>query len=502
MALNRRELLGGLGAASASAILWAMGCRAQEQDTLGARADADDVAAWLRSAVVKLATAFPAQAATAHALAVSRARVTAAVDVLGRGVSRGHVEGVVLRVQRRDGAWHEEVTADLSRAGVDALAERLTERPGARDGAPRRGGPAFGPPAKLVAGPSSDADDPLALHDRELLERVDAMASADTAISSRIVYAASVLDIDDTTLWSVALGRQRAQRSVRVRRSVTRVAWNGTRPVVSELARGWRGGVDDLAFAPAEIQRVSEDALALMTPGELADGDYDVELAPAIVATVLDAAARELLTSAAARRPEVAARLAVGAAVASPLLSLVDDPTAAAAYGGFAFDDEGADAQPVPLLVGGRVVGRFADRAGAGDAAAGRGRRPGHLGPLEAAASHLRLAVGGGTRGKLVGRGLVLDGARGCVIDPSSDRVVISARRADAVGGGDATGRKWADVEVVGELGALLAAVSAVSADALTVPIRDEAEGLPRWRSIETPAIATRAHVRARRRST
>ena len=79
---------------------------------------------------------------------------------------------------------------------------------------------------------------------------------------------------------------------------------------------------------------------------------------------------------------------------------------------------------------------------------------------------------------------------------------MISARRADAVGGGDTTGRKWADVEIVGELGALLAAVTAVSAEAVTFPLRDEVAGSPRWRSIETPAIATHAHVRARRRAT
>ena len=499
MTINRRELLGGLGAASASAVLWAFGCRPPAQDTLGVRADSDDVLGWLRDAVSRVAAAFPAQASTAHALACARTRATAAIDVLGRGVSRGRSEGVVLRVRTPDGTWREEATANLSRDGIDAVARALTH--GGLLAVPP---PEFGAAAVLAVTPSSADDDPRTLHDRDLLDRVDAMASADVAMSSRIVYAASVLDIDDATLWSVAIGRQRAQRIVRVRRAVTRVAWNGTRPVIGELQRGWRGGVDALAFAADEIESVSEAALALMTPGELSDGDYDVELAPAIVASVIDTAARELLTSSAARRPEVAARLAIGATLASPMLSLVDDPTAPDAYGGFPFDDEGTDAAAVPLLDAGRVVGRLGDRASAAaaDAVAGRGRRPGHLGPLEAAPSHLRLAPGTGTRGKLVGSGLVVDGARGCVLDPSSNRVVIGARRADAITGGDASGRKWADVEIVGELGALLAAVSAVSADARTFPIRDEVDGLPRWRSIEAPALATRAHVRARRRAT
>jgi len=50
-----------------------------------------------------------------------------------------------------------------------------------------------------------------------------------------------MIDIDDATVWSVAQGRDLEQRLVRVRRSITRVAWNGTRPIVSEASRGWTG---------------------------------------------------------------------------------------------------------------------------------------------------------------------------------------------------------------------------------------------------------------------
>ena len=55
----------------------------------------------------------------------------------------------------------------------------------------------------------------------------------------------AAVDVDDAQVWSVSAapgpgaGKDREQRLVRVRRSVTRVAWNGTRPVVAEAARGW-----------------------------------------------------------------------------------------------------------------------------------------------------------------------------------------------------------------------------------------------------------------------
>jgi hypothetical protein len=44
--------------------------------------------------------------------------------------------------------------------------------------------------------------------------------------------------------------------------------------------------------------------------------------------------------------------------------------------------------------------------------------------------------------------------------------------------------------------------VSAVSSDAETISYRDEVEGLPTWRSIETPSLLARGIVRARRRPT
>jgi TldD protein len=480
-------MLGTFGVASAQTLLWALGCHSAPKGVQHVVGNAGAVRTWLHDAVAALRGA---GLDSPHALAVSRRRTTAAIDVLGSGVSRGRGDGVVLTVRDKDGTAREHATSELSADGVADAVQALIAR---SVGAPARVD--FGKPQVWNAGAAE-------LDDGVLLARVEQMAVRDDALSSRIVYQAAAIDIDDAHAWSVAPGHDLEQRLVRVRRSATRVAWNGTRPIVSDVARAWIGGIDDQDLSTAEIGDATRAALLLMTPGTFEDGEYGVVLSPEVAAAIIDAAVDALLTSSAARRPEVAKRLAIGAHVASPLLTLVDDPTAEGAYGGFHFDDEGELAAPVLLLDHGHVVGRVADRGGviAGlAAAAGRGRRPGLLGRVEPAASHLKLAPGDGERDQLLADGFVLDGALGAVVDPASDRLVVAIARAREVRGGRVTGRVFADLELVGDLATVLASVQAASKQTATLGVRDEVGGLPRWRSIETPWLRARGWMRGRR---
>jgi TldD protein len=182
---------------------------------------------------------------------------------------------------------------------------------------------------------------------------------------------------------------------------------------------------------------------------------------------------------------------------------LIDDPGAAGAYGGFAFDDEGVAASPITLLDHGRLADRLGDRAAVlGDraAVAGRGRRPGHVGRLAPMPSHLRLVPGTAHRRSLVDDGWSLEGKVGAVFDPASDRIVVEVARARELKHGNETGRVFADVELVGELAPLLASVSGVAAQTAVSVRRDELAGEPLWRSIEAPWLRARAMIRARRR--
>jgi predicted Zn-dependent protease len=470
--LDRREMLGALGIAGASTLVWACGGggRVVRQNAQ----IRDDVRGWLRDAVAKLAAVYP----TVHALAVSRRRTTAALDIVGMGIGHAGRDGVVLAVRDRSGQWREHATSELSQQGVNNAVKTLV----GRDVRPGRVSFPAPPPRPNAAAIPSDL---------ELEKRVRALATTDSLSSSRIVYWASLLDIDDATVWSISPVHDREQRLVRVRKRAIRAAWAGTRPIVAEAERGWIGGVDDFGL-DGRVQAATEAALLLTTPGTFDDKDYDVLLDPSVTANLVDAGTRATLTASALRRPEVKNR---AASMASKHITLVDDPTVPFAYGGFRFDDEGQPAAAVTLIDAGRAVGVLADGG------KGRARRPGHVGPIEAMPSHLRLAAGTVDARSLRGDGFLLEGGQHAVFDPTTDRVVVTAARARELKSGIETGRVFADVELVGTMTALLGNVGAVSKETDVVSRRDDSDGEPMWRSIEAPYLASRGVVRMRRRA-
>ena len=171
-------------------------------------------------------------------------------------------------------------------------------------------------------------------------------------------------------------------------------------------------------------------------------------------------------------------------------MTLVDDPTVAGAYGGFRFDDAGEPAAAVPLIDRGKLVGRIARelRRRAHRACSSRrrrtcGSRPGSSESALALESRL-LARGPSRRARRSGE------------RPRRDRGAARARdrsTASAPGGCTPTSSS----------SAISRRCSPRSRDATkatrVIGLRDERDGLPRWRSIEAPWLRARGLVRARR---
>ena len=200
-----------------------------------------------------------------------------------------------------------------------------------------------------------------------------------------------------------------------------------------------------------------------MTPGTFSDGVHDLVLAPDVIAGILDAATRPVWTTRAARRPEITARFAPDQMIGSPVVTVVDDPTVAGAYGGFHFDDAGELATAVPLIDRGKLVGRIA-----------RELRPGHAGMLKPMPSHLRFTPGTSESALALKAGFSLEGHRNVLVDPASDRVVIAVQRALEVEHGQRTGRVYADIELVGDLTALLGSITDATKATRVIGLRDE----------------------------
>ena len=527
MSVRRREVLATLGIGSASSLLWAFGCSAPTRAVRRAPQVSDDVRLWLRDAVERLTAVYP----TVHALAVSRHRTTAAHDVLGAGIASLRADGVVLTVRDRDGMCREHVTSSLTAEGVAAAATALGARRARK-------------PIDFGAAPARPAEPP-SIDDADLRRRVERLLHADAALSRRIVYAAALIDVDDAIVWSIAPGRDLEQRLVRIRLTATRAGWNATRPVARELERAWSGALDDHSLTDDEIAATSETILEQMTPGTFDDGARAVVLDPSVVALLADTITRTLLTAGARHPADL---------LASPLFTLVDDPTAPGAYGGFAFDDEGQPAAPLTLVDAGRIIARLADLSTAGTAgrsldgstrgtghgdgsadetgrttagapgvsgagrtvagwpevaAPGRGRRAGHLGRVAPRSSHLVVSTGNVATSELYSDGFLLEAGIEAFLDPATGHLRIACGRARELKAGSTTGRIYPDVELVGSLTDLLSAIDAVAREPVSFALRaphialvDPATTDPaaaRWASIAAPALRSHAFLRARR---
>ncbi|MFT3694361.1 MAG: metallopeptidase TldD-related protein [Kofleriaceae bacterium] len=478
MTWNRREVLAGLGIAGAH--LLAFGCGSPPPVARPRYEVSGEIRSWLREAV-ELMSGGRNGDTTGTALAVSRRHTAAAEDVLGAGVGHARADGVVLRYWTGAGGVRpfEQATSELSRDGVMNAARILVKG----SPAPRRVD--FGPPPQPAPTPKPDPDQ---LDDAMYLQRLAAVDKRETGLSSRIVYAANLLEVDDAMVWFVGPRRDYEQRLFRVRRKLTRVAWNGTRPIISEVSRAWRGGLDDEQFSDDDLAYAREIALSLMTPGSFDDGEYEVVLAPDVVAALVDAAARTVYSLRSIDLPEVTARVTSGL-IASPSVTIVDDPTKAHAYGSFEFDDEGEVASPIGIVDRGKFTKPLH-----------RVRRPGHSGPAETPPSHLVVSPGTISSALVPQRGFRLEGDRGVSIDPASDRCVIAAQRAVEFDKGQRTGRQFTDIELVGTLSGLLGTFGDATSATKSIGIRDDRDGLPCWRSVDAPAIRAKGTLRARRR--
>lgn len=460
---TRRDLLRAVGAGASALALAPLGCATTPPPVHATpEIDADRLRDALRAAVEVVG----ARLATPVAFATVRRRLRAVVDLDQRGLAVEQRMLALVGGRDRLGRWHERGTDDLSPASVAALASELAT------------GPADGPGARAaVARTVRDhvaiGRDPRAVARRTWLEQADALARRVAAhASSRIVYRAAWLVSDDDETWIIGTGVDHRQRVVRGAVGAAMVTWHGRRPVAGEATTAGRWVPEAEQLTDDALARAADDALTLFTPGGAPEGETTVVLAPDVVAAILD----RLLA-----RPALAATI-----TPAPNLTLVDDPTAAAALAGYVVDDDGRLATPITLYAGGHAVTDLT-RWPAGARRAGpwwqRTRGPCHLdlaaGPTAVAA----LEAG-------VERGLVLDGLGPLHLDDDG-RLVARIARCRELARGQRTGRLWGDLELRADVGALLAGVRAVSAERAAIAIADD--GPPRGALV--PWLVGRAEV-------
>ncbi|MCE9573159.1 MAG: hypothetical protein K8W52_08380 [Deltaproteobacteria bacterium] len=479
---SRRRWLSALGCGAASTIAWACGGGrgrgvarpVDELEDLGARlvGEGARVADEFRRGAVQV---------VAHRHVVASADASGAVirdEVTTRALARG---------QDAHGRFRERATSGASREAIAALVDGLL---GGRRAAAARGDELAVPSTAANHRRYTGADDPALAPATAWLDRAIALRTrADAAGSSRIVYRAGFVELDDTEVWCADRTGLRRQRLVRARAGVLLVAWTGGRPVhaVAEVAAPI--GLDIAArLDDAAIARAAQRALEPLTPGEGPSGDTAVVLDPSVVAALVDRGLVPRLTRGGdPREPDWQLAAAIE----------ITDDARAASYGGYAFDDDGQPAAALALVRGGARVGLL----GGTDVAPAQQRRPGHIGGARSAAAHLVIAPGEHDVEALIAgidKGYLLEDAGAAQLDRARWELAVPVARARRIEHGQRTGHVYGDLELRGAVPALLGGVTAVSRDVGAIAWRDEEAELPLWRSAQAPWCATRGALVAR----
>jgi TldD protein len=217
-------------------------------------------------------------------------------------------------------------------------------------------------------------------------------------------------------------------------------------------------------------RRAAERALRALAGAEPPGGRLPVVLGPSGGGLLLhEACGHGLEADGLVRASSVYART-VGAAVASPLVTAVDDPSLQSGFGSYAVDDEGTDSARTVLLDAGVQTGALDDRANRGTAADGfsaNGRRESYAHPPLPRMSNTFILSGSSTSTDLlhsVRRGIYVVRLRGGDVNVATGEFAFTASESFLVEDGELV-RPLLSLTLLGSAPTALASVEGVADD-------------------------------------
>ncbi|MGQ9713655.1 MAG: TldD/PmbA family protein [Anaerolineae bacterium] len=228
-----------------------------------------------------------------------------------------------------------------------------------------------------------------------------------------------------------------------------------------------------------EIARVSEEkraelrdvAVALLRAGRVEPGYYDCVASPSVAGTIAHEAFGHGVEMDMFLKGRARAAQYVGKQVASPLVSILDDPTVEGAYGSYFVDDEGHLAQPTYIIREGVFERGLTDLYSATRLAVVRtanGRRESFARKVYPRMSNTYFARGETPVEAIlqsVDRGIYLDHLSSGMEDPKNWGLQVTAHIGREIVGGRFTGRLFSPVGITGYVPDVLQSISLVGDD-------------------------------------
>ena len=121
-------------------------------------------------------------------------------------------------------------------------------------------------------------------------------------------------------------------------------------------SRGGTGGMELVNIKDSEISELTENANRLLRAEKIEPDFYDVVATPEIAGLIAHEAFGHGVETDMYLKDRARSQEFMNKMIASPLVSIIDDPTLPAAYGSYFIDDEGVVAQPTYIIRDGRFV--------------------------------------------------------------------------------------------------------------------------------------------------
>lgn len=231
------------------------------------------------------------------------------------------------------------------------------------------------------------------------------------------------------------------------------------------------GGLE-IARVPEEKRAELRDvAVALLRAGRVEPGYYDCVASPSVAGTIAHEAFGHGVEMDMFLKGRARAAQYVGKRVASPLVSILDDPTVEGAYGSYFVDDEGRLAQPTYIIREGVFERGLTDLYSATRLAGVRtanGRRESFIRKVYPRMSNTYFARGETPVEAIlqsVDRGVYLDHISSGMEDPKNWGLQVTAHIGREIVGGKFTGRLFSPVGITGYVPDVLQSISLVGDD-------------------------------------
>jgi len=366
-------------------------------------------------------------------------------------------------------AWTGRRLAELSTSELDpgrlaamarAFAAGLTVEP---DGLPVDPGlpleQAFATPCEI-----DPAIVPLQEKFAHCLEVQARMAALDPrVINARVMYK----DEAETKLF-VNRSRRLLQRIQRARLMLLLLVHENGRTEYDWRMQDGTVGYEVTRVTDETLASLRESALGLLSAERIEPGFYDCISCPDTSGIIAHEAFGHGVELDMFLKGRARARDYVGKQVASPLVTMVDNPLAAGGYGSFFFDDEGEPARPITIIQKGileRGLGDLVSSLYLGVERTASGRRESFARKPYARMSNTYILPGGSTPEEMIAsvpRGIYLEHGSSGMEDPKDWGIQVICHYGREIVDGRFTGRIFAPLGITGYVPDLLQSISMV----------------------------------------